>query len=207
MFTLFGCDLCNWVMPLPSDPAPTSSILKISFIAHLTIPQSLHHPNIYCLTWLRVIHTSFRMQRVWQLCVLMCQVIIISLFWSFALCWHSLCVVLGLLMASIEMLLWLFHTNGCRVKWHEGGKGQTIVMDQRSKLVSDGGEAVEGNRDMKIMRTAWGFETICVTVYVFCAHVLFAWTEWFISKHIGSQSHSSFPIKTAWLVSFFIFVF
>lgn len=61
---------------------------------------------------------------------------------SFALSGHNDCVVLDLLIAGSEMLLLLFHMDGYSAKRDGGGggggstrKGQTIVMDQRSKIV------------------------------------------------------------------------
>lgn len=64
------------------------------------------------------------------------------LIWSFALSGHSGCIVLDLLIAGSEMLPLLFRMGGCSAKGRVGGgggstekKGQTIVIDQRSKIV------------------------------------------------------------------------
>lgn len=127
------------------------------------------------------------------------------LIWSFALSGHSDCTVLDLLIAASEMLLLLFHMDGYGAKGQgEGGgtgKGQTIVMDQRSKIVYAMMEKqlkqTGAWKSREQLWLAWGFEAICVYVWemsvgssnaalanlvLFFAPIQFAKSEWSIWK-------------------------
>ncbi len=135
---------------LTAPPPSDGKALPLSQLS--TAPLRLHHPHISRSHRGRTQPPCCAAARLFAFlrpCMSVCvyvhvwEVITLMLIWSFALSGHSGCIVLDLLIAGSEMLLLLFHMDrysAKRRRWGGGGggtgKGQTIVMDQRSKIVS-----------------------------------------------------------------------